>query len=123
MIDVGAQVQQVINVECRGVFFEPVLLEIKFHMSGAPHHLVLKLPVMFFKFMEPVTMTSQDFFQRWKQLQTSTQEAQRIFPAKFPIEKEKSGAKLDTVFSTVFNEDPLITDSNDKKQRVTHRHT
>ena len=114
-------------------------------MSGAPHHLVLKLPVMFFKFMEPVTMTSQDFFQRWKQLQTwvilyleptsaltissdefllcsfdfwgvlyvrmyvyydmyihtytlwlcrSTQEAQRIFPAKFPIEKEKSGAKV-----------------------------
>jgi AP-2 complex subunit alpha len=93
-IDVGAQVQQVINVECRGVFFEPVLLEIKFHMSGAPHHLVLKLPVMLFKFMEPVNMTSQDFFQRWKQLQTSTQEAQRIFPAKFPIEKEKSGTKL-----------------------------
>ncbi|CAI8015495.1 AP-2 complex subunit alpha-2 [Geodia barretti] len=38
MIDVGAQVQQVINVECRGVFFEPVLLEIKFqsYVRGTP---------------------------------------------------------------------------------------
>ena len=36
--------------------------------SGAPHHLVLKLPVMAYKFIEPVIMNSQEFFQRWKQL-------------------------------------------------------
>ena len=29
-VDVGAQVQQIINVECRNVFFDPILLEIKF---------------------------------------------------------------------------------------------
>ena len=29
-VDGGAQVQQIINVECRGVFFEPLLLDIKF---------------------------------------------------------------------------------------------
>ena len=46
MIDVGAQVQQVINVECRGVFFEPVLLEIKFQSVYVPHlSLSLSLPI------------------------------------------------------------------------------
>ena len=29
-VEGGAQVQQIINVECRGVFFEPLLLDIKF---------------------------------------------------------------------------------------------
>ena len=99
-IDGGAQVQQIINVECRTVFFDAPLLDIKFqyvcpsvsvclsvclsvhphvsaHLylslpplsySGAPHHLVLKLPVMAYKFIEPVIMNSQEFFQRWKQL-------------------------------------------------------
>ena len=29
-IDVGAQVQQIVNFECRGVFTEPVLFDIQF---------------------------------------------------------------------------------------------
>ena len=37
-------------------------------VGGTPHHLLLKLPVMINKFCEPTTMTSQDFFKRWKQL-------------------------------------------------------
>ena len=35
-VDVGAQVQQIINVECRAVFFDPVLLDIKFQCVTHP---------------------------------------------------------------------------------------
>jgi len=37
-------------------------------LSGAPHQLLLQLPVYFTKFMEPSIMGSTDFFTRWKQL-------------------------------------------------------
>ncbi|CAI8015494.1 AP-2 complex subunit alpha-2 [Geodia barretti] len=96
MIDVGAQVQQVINVECRGVFFEPVLLEIKFqsYVRGTPSS-------------RPQTACHV--------LQVH---GARYHDVTGLLPEMETAADLDTVFSTVFNEDPLITDSNDKKQRL-----
>ena len=86
--------QQVMNMECKNVFFQPPLLDIKFSVGGTPHHLLLKLPVMINKFCEPTTMTSQDFFKRWKQLSGPSQESQRIFSAKLPMDKEAISSKL-----------------------------
>ncbi len=37
-------------------------------LTGAPHRLVLKLPVFITKFMESSMMSATDFFSRWKQL-------------------------------------------------------
>lgn len=93
-IDAGAQVQQVVNIECKSVFFQPPLLNIMFSVGGAPQQLTLKLPVLLSKFFEPTAMNSQEFFQRWKQLGGPNQEAQKIFAAKFPIEKETASNKL-----------------------------
>ena len=87
MIDVGAQVQQKCNVECKQLFFEPIELRISFSVGGAPQQqLLLKLPVAFNKFFEPTTMGASDFFMRWKQLQAPAQETQNIFTAKYPID-------------------------------------
>ena len=61
MIDVGAQVQQVINVECRGVFFEPVLLEIKFQSVYVPH-LSLSLSLSLFTYCFSFSSFSLSFF-------------------------------------------------------------
>ena len=63
MIDVGAQVQQVINVECRGVFFEPVLLEIKFQSVYVPHlSLSLSLSLSLFLPIASLSLLSLSVF-------------------------------------------------------------
>lgn len=36
--------------------------------GGALQNIAVKLPVMLNKFFQPTEMTSEDFFQRWKQL-------------------------------------------------------
>lgn len=95
VIDVGAQVQQKCNVECKQLFFEPIELRISFSVGGAPQQqLLLKLPVAFNKFFEPTTMGASDFFMRWKQLQAPAQETQNIFTAKYPIDIATVSEKL-----------------------------
>lgn len=95
LIEGGAQVQQVINIECLSDFCDAPLLNIKFRWQmhafkwftmvnehtlrfikllcylrygGALQNLTLKLPVTINKFFQPTEMASHDFFQRWKQL-------------------------------------------------------
>uniref|UniRef100_A0A3B3ZYZ1 AP-2 complex subunit alpha n=1 Tax=Periophthalmus magnuspinnatus TaxID=409849 RepID=A0A3B3ZYZ1_9GOBI len=67
LVEGGAQIQQVLNIECLSDFSDAPLLNIKFY-GGALQNLTLKLPVTINKFFQPTEMTSQDFFQRWKQL-------------------------------------------------------
>uniref|UniRef100_A0A8I5UXX4 AP-2 complex subunit alpha n=1 Tax=Pongo abelii TaxID=9601 RepID=A0A8I5UXX4_PONAB len=67
-VDGGAQVQQVLNIECLRDFLTPPLLSVRFRYGGAPQALTLKLPVTINKFFQPTEMAAQDFFQRWKQL-------------------------------------------------------
>jgi AP-2 complex subunit alpha len=96
MLESGAQVQQLFEVECKGVFTSSPKLRIRFNRDGGPMCIVLRLPVLLNKFLEPLSsMSASDFFQRWKQLgDKQDQEAQSIFDAKFPIEKDSAGAKL-----------------------------
>ncbi|XP_006898716.1 PREDICTED: AP-2 complex subunit alpha-1 isoform X3 [Elephantulus edwardii] len=93
-VDGGAQVQQVLNIECLRDFLTPPLLSVRFRYGGTPQSLTLKLPVTINKFFQPTEMAAQDFFQRWKQLSLPQQEAQKIFKANHPMDAEVTKAKL-----------------------------
>uniref|UniRef100_A0A8C9P3W0 AP-2 complex subunit alpha n=1 Tax=Spermophilus dauricus TaxID=99837 RepID=A0A8C9P3W0_SPEDA len=93
-VDGGAQVQQVLNIECLRDFLTPPLLSVRFRYGGTPQSLTLKLPVTINKFFQPTEMAAQDFFQRWKQLSLPLQEAQKIFKANHPMDAEVTKAKL-----------------------------
>ncbi|XP_059203747.1 AP-2 complex subunit alpha-2 isoform X3 [Centropristis striata] len=94
LVEGGAQIQQVLNIECITDFSDAPLLNIKFRYGGALQNLTLKLPVTINKFFQPTEMTSHDFFQRWKQLSQPQQEAQKIFKANNSMDTEVLKAKL-----------------------------
>ncbi|XP_015930610.1 AP-2 complex subunit alpha-2 [Parasteatoda tepidariorum] len=93
-IDAGAQVQQQLNVECIDDFNEKPVLTIQFMYSNVLQKLSMKLPVTINKFFEPTVMNSEAFFTRWKNLNNPSQEAQRIFKAKHPMDIETTKTKL-----------------------------
>jgi len=89
------QVQYFVNIECLNVFVdETPVLRVNFKHSGIPQSVAVNLPVMISKFIDPVDMTAQDFFTRWKQLGQPEQECQKIFQAKFPINTEENQKKI-----------------------------
>ncbi|CAM5131290.1 unnamed protein product [Natator depressus] len=94
LVEGGAQVQQVLNIECLSDFTLAPLLNIKFRYGGTLQNITLKLPVTLNKFFQATEMLSQDFFQRWKQLSQPQQEAQKIFKANHPMDSEVTKAKL-----------------------------
>uniref|UniRef100_A0A8D3DKM2 Adaptor related protein complex 2 subunit alpha 1 n=1 Tax=Scophthalmus maximus TaxID=52904 RepID=A0A8D3DKM2_SCOMX len=94
LVEGGAQIQQVLNIECLTDFSDAPLLNIKFRYGGALQNLTLKLPVTINKFFQPTEMASHDFFQRWKQLSQPQQEAQKIFKANHGMDTEVLKAKL-----------------------------
>uniref|UniRef100_A0A3Q3IWN3 AP-2 complex subunit alpha n=1 Tax=Monopterus albus TaxID=43700 RepID=A0A3Q3IWN3_MONAL len=93
-IEGGAQVQQILNIECVSDFTDAPVLNIQFRYGGTLQNIAVKLPVMLNKFFQPTEMTSQDFFQRWKQLGAPQQEVQKIFKAKHPMDTDVSKAKI-----------------------------
>ncbi|XP_014437980.1 AP-2 complex subunit alpha-2 [Tupaia chinensis] len=93
-VDGGAQVQQVVNIECVSDFTEAPVLNIQFRYGGTFQNVSVKLPITLNKFFQPTEMASQDFFQRWKQLSSPQQEVQNIFKAKHPMDTEITKAKI-----------------------------
>ncbi|MBN3292588.1 AP2A2 protein, partial [Polypterus senegalus] len=93
-VEGGAQVQQILNIECVSDFTEAPVLNIQFRYGGTLQNVSVKLPVTLNKFFQPTEMTSQDFFQRWKQLSNPQQEVQKIFKAKHPMDTEVTKAKI-----------------------------
>ncbi|XP_060119010.1 AP-2 complex subunit alpha-2 isoform X3 [Heteronotia binoei] len=93
-VEGGAQVQQVVNIECILDFMEAPVLNIQFRYGGALQNVSVKLPITLNKFFQPTEMASQDFFQRWKQLSNPQQEVQNIFKAKHPMDTEITKAKI-----------------------------
>ncbi|CAL8350102.1 unnamed protein product [Merluccius merluccius] len=93
-IDAGAQVQQILNIECLSDFTDAPVLDIQFRYGGTLQNFGVKLPVMLNKFFQPTEMVSQDFFQRWKQLGAPQQEVQKIFKAKHAMDTEVTKAKI-----------------------------
>uniref|UniRef100_A0A4W5NGE0 AP-2 complex subunit alpha n=1 Tax=Hucho hucho TaxID=62062 RepID=A0A4W5NGE0_9TELE len=88
-VDGGAQLQQILNIECR--CFTPVSTH---RYGGTLQNIAVKLPITLNKFFQPTEMTSQDFFQRWKQLGAPQQEVQKIFKAKNSMDTEVTKAKI-----------------------------
>lgn len=93
-IEAGAQVQQQLNIECIEDFNEKPVLTVQFMYSNVLQKLTMKLPVTINKFFEPTVMNSEAFFTRWKNLNNPSQEAQRIFKAKYPMDNEATKTKL-----------------------------
>ncbi|CAH3179775.1 unnamed protein product [Porites evermanni] len=94
VVEGGAQVKQMINVEALMDFNERPLLDLQFSVNGLSQRIVLPMPLFLSKFFTPTEMTSQDFFSRWKQLGNPDQECQKIFQARFPIDTETIKTKL-----------------------------
>lgn len=89
------QVQQVMNVECLEYFEEFPEIHLSFMNGLTKEDIDLKLPIYLNKFFEPITMSRDDFFARWKNLTDPEQEGQRSFKAKFPIgDEEATSSKL-----------------------------
>ncbi|XP_017480764.1 PREDICTED: AP-2 complex subunit alpha-like isoform X1 [Rhagoletis zephyria] len=107
-IEGGAQVQQLINVECIDHFASMPTLVVQFiSNTNVPQKITLQLPITINKFFEPTTMNSENFFQRWKNLNNPGQEAQKIFKAKFSMEGDNSRTKLSGFgFQLLENVDP-----------------
>ncbi|XP_015278687.1 PREDICTED: AP-2 complex subunit alpha-2-like [Gekko japonicus] len=93
-VEGGAQVQQVVNIECISDFMEAPVLNIQFRYGGTLQNVSVKLPITLNKFFQPTEMAAQDFFQRWKQLSSPQQEVQNIFKAKHPMDTEITKAKI-----------------------------
>ncbi|PWN24370.1 Adaptor protein complex AP-2 alpha subunit [Jaminaea rosea] len=88
------QIQQVVDVSCRGVATYPPLLHVEY-LAGSLQSLVLPLPVPMSKFISPVPPGSlggpAQFFERWKALEGEGRQAQRVFGG-FKLSREtKSG--------------------------------
>lgn len=93
-IDGGAQIQQIIKVDCMDTFTEIPSIDLSFSVNGAPQRLLLQLPLFLSKFSVPAEMGAADFFNRWKSLSNPGQECQKVFNANFPIDTESSKLKL-----------------------------
>ncbi|XP_053101854.1 AP-2 complex subunit alpha-2 isoform X3 [Hemicordylus capensis] len=93
-VEGGAQMQQVVNIECISDFMEAPVLNIQFRYGGTLQNVSVKLPITLNKFFQPTEMASQDFFQRWKQLSNPQQEVQNIFKANHPMDTEITKAKI-----------------------------
>ncbi|XP_053093990.1 AP-2 complex subunit alpha-2 isoform X3 [Pangasianodon hypophthalmus] len=94
VIDGGAQLQQVLNIECLSDFVDAPVLNIHFRYGGSIQNISVRLPITLNKFFQPTEMTSQEFFQRWKQLSAPQQEVQKIFKAKHSMDTEITKAKI-----------------------------
>lgn len=68
LVEAGAQVQQLINVEALDSFRDRPQLVIQFIASGLQQRLNLHFPLTLNKFFEPTAMNSEAFFTRWKNL-------------------------------------------------------
>lgn len=94
VIEAGAQVQQALNIECVEDFKDRPTLLVTFFCAGEQQRFSLYVPLTINKFFESTAMDGERFFERWKNLNDPSQEAQKIFKAKYPMDPEAIRAKL-----------------------------
>ncbi|KAJ8894951.1 hypothetical protein PR048_000258 [Dryococelus australis] len=94
-LEAGAQIQQMINVECVEDFIDTPSMNITFIYNNVPQKLTVKLPLTINKFFEPTEMNGESFFARWKNLgSTNQQKSQRIFKAAQSMDLTAARTKL-----------------------------
>lgn len=74
-----SQIQLIVQVECKQSFDIAPILNLSY-LAGSLQTIRLELPIYLTKFIEPVKLSSADFFERWKQIGTGERESQAIFP-------------------------------------------
>ncbi|KAK0304923.1 hypothetical protein LTR91_018409 [Friedmanniomyces endolithicus] len=77
-VPAGAQTQQMIIFEPLAVFPAAPTIRISY-LAGSLQALTLQLPVTAHKFLTPASLSSDEFFKRWKQIGGAPREAQKIF--------------------------------------------
>ncbi|GET01787.1 adaptor protein complex AP-2 alpha subunit [Rhizophagus clarus] len=85
LISPSGQIQQLFHLECQNLFKETPNVRISF-ISGTLHTIVLKLPIVLTKFMEPIELNGPEFFTRWKQIGGGSREKQTILQSNVPID-------------------------------------
>ena len=73
-----AQTQQTLFFEAHGPFTDAPTIRISY-LAGALQAYTLKLPVLMHKYMDPSSLSAEDFFKRWKQIGGAPLEAQATF--------------------------------------------
>lgn len=87
-----SQSQQLLQVECKNIFTAPPILQVSF-VAGALQTHRIQLPIVLSKFFEPVRLTPEDFFERWKLIGGPPREAQQIFPIRLGASGNIESAK------------------------------
>ncbi|KAE8148392.1 adaptin N terminal region-domain-containing protein [Aspergillus avenaceus] len=74
----SGQTQQTLVFEARGPFADAPTIRISY-LAGALQAYTLQLPVLMHRYMEPSTLSAEEFFKRWRQIGGSPLEAQNTF--------------------------------------------
>ncbi|KAK9497748.1 hypothetical protein O3M35_004412 [Rhynocoris fuscipes] len=94
LLEAGAQIQQMINVECVDDYHDAPSMYVTFIYNNVPQKLTVQLPIFLNKFFEPTVMNGPSFFARWKNLAGDPQKSQLIFRAAQAIDLNATRAKL-----------------------------
>lgn len=95
-LEAGAQVQQLINVECIEDYKDAPSIAVSFLYNNVPQKVLVKLPLTINKFFEPTEMNGESFFARWKNLGSThdPQKSQKIFRSSQPMDPAATRTKL-----------------------------
>lgn len=77
----GQQTQQFLEIRALDLFEESPLLKVSY-LAGSLQSHTLKLPVVMTRFMQPATLSAEEYFSRWIQLAGGTRELQKVFGGK-----------------------------------------
>ncbi|KAF7172696.1 hypothetical protein CNMCM5623_004883 [Aspergillus felis] len=77
-VPAAGQTQQTLFFEAHGPFSEAPTIRISY-LAGALQAYTLQLPVLMHRYMEPSTLSAEEFFKRWRQIGGPPLEAQHTF--------------------------------------------
>lgn len=77
-VPAAGQTQQTLLFEAHGPFADAPTIRISY-LAGALQAYTLQLPILMHRYMEPSTLSTEDFFKRWRQIGGPPLEAQSTF--------------------------------------------
>jgi AP-2 complex subunit alpha len=77
-VPAAGQTQQTLFFEAKGPFSDAPTIRISY-LAGALQAYTLQLPILMHRYMEPSSLSAEDFFKRWRQIGGAPLEAQNTF--------------------------------------------
>lgn len=77
-VPASGQTQQTLFFEAQGAFTDAPTIRISY-LAGALQAYTLQLPILMHRYMEPSTLSAEEFFKRWRQIGGGPLESQRTF--------------------------------------------